>query len=139
MGSPTVPIYNYGKDFRPSQAIAPTGSSTITITTSTVDLIPTSNITMSAKPAIRTDSFYSTYSPDGCRVTLTNTSNYSVCFLNDDSTTPVSPWGDPVPSSSLKLGASQRVLNPWGVLELQYQRSGSANTNGGYWLEVYYR
>lgn len=135
LASSSVPVINYGKDIRISETLTPISSSKIIVNANTICLTPASNITMSAKPAIEASTFFATYSPDGCRVTLINTSTSSICFLNDDSIVPPI-WGSTVLSSSLKLGAQQRVLNTWGILELQFQRSGSDFTNGGYWVET---
>ncbi len=141
LGTASAPVYTMGQDMRVPQYRTITNiNSTMAINAGTVCLSATSNITMSGKPVM---DVYTPdtpgQTPDGCRVTLMNISDFDIAFPNDLSTTPVSPYSTGTYlSSSLKLGAQQRVLKKWGTLELQFQKSGSSSTSGGYWVETNY-
>ncbi len=139
LGTSSIPIYTMGQDMRVPQYRTITNvNSTMAINAGTICLSATSNITMSGKPVM---DVYTPdtpgQTPDGCRVTLINISDFDIAFPNDTSTTPVSPYSTGTYlSSSLKLGDQQRVLKKWGTLELQFQKSGSSSTSGGYWVET---
>lgn len=139
IGQQKTPIVLNGPEVRVPTILTPLSNSSIQVKSPTIHLTPTSSITMSAKPTVEYSNFNGNAYipnrnyPNGVRVSLINTTDYSICFLNDTSTVPIAEGGV-FSSSSLKLGASQRTLNKWGILELQYQASGSSNA--GYWVET---